>query len=101
LQLQWQAEGLTHGYVADSAEAILDRLGPYFLVGELSGEVVGYVHGTLRVSEGTAVMEAGARYLEVEDLFVAKPQRRSGLGGLLLQGIMDVADRDGVARFQI
>jgi len=55
----WEAEDSTYGYVAEKADELAGRIGPYFLVAESRGCVVGYAFGSVHVSEGTAVLPAG------------------------------------------
>ncbi len=43
LQQQWLEEGNVYGLVPDSAPQIAAALGPYFLVAEVEGEVVGFI----------------------------------------------------------
>lgn len=74
------------------------RLGPYFLVAEVDGQVVGFVSGSTHESDGAAVVPEGVVYLEVADLYVAAPSRRGGIGGRLLDELLAVARREGVRK---
>jgi GNAT superfamily N-acetyltransferase len=98
LSRHWEAEGVTRGYGADTEASLAERLGPDWLVGEHAGEVVGYAIGSVRESEGLAVLPAGVRYLEVEDLYVRPEHRERGLGGLLLDRLLEHAAARGVER---
>ncbi|HEY3110388.1 MAG TPA: GNAT family N-acetyltransferase, partial [Chloroflexota bacterium] len=89
---------ITRGLLADSAEGLAARLGPYWFVAELEGRVVGFVGGQARESEGLAVIPAGQAYLEVEDLYVQAEHRSRGLGGRLLDRALHAAAERGVER---
>ncbi len=97
---EWATLNLTFGYVPNSRENLRGRLGPYFLVAEHAGEVVGFVAGSEHVSEGLAVTPAGQRYLEVHDLYVAAEFRDRGTGSRLLEAVLDAARREGIERIQ-
>jgi len=94
----WEAEDSTYGYVAEKADELAGRIGPYFLVAESRGCVVGYAFGSVHVSEGTAVLPAGEAYVEVDAIYVAAEHRSSGIGGMLLDGLLEAARRNGVER---
>jgi RimJ/RimL family protein N-acetyltransferase/N-acetylglutamate synthase-like GNAT family acetyltransferase len=98
LSRRWAAEGITTGYLPDAEATLAGRLGPYWLVGERDGRVVGYAVGAVRESEGLAVLPAGVRYLEVEDLYVEPEHRSRGLGGALLGRLLGEAAGRGVER---
>ena len=71
MQEEWEAEEVTHGYRAESRDALEARLGPYFLVGERSGRIAGYAYGAVKISDGSPLLEREVPYLEIEDLFVS------------------------------
>ncbi len=99
MQRAWEVEGITRGFVAADEAALRGRLGPYFLVAEREGGIIGFVCGTAHVSEGNAVLAAGERYDEVDDLYVAPECRSQGIGGRLLDALMMQARQDGIERF--
>ena len=98
LDSSWAAEDSTYGYVAESVEGFADRLGPYFLVAEVQGSVVGFAYGSVHVSEGMAVLPAGQMYFEVDAIYIATEHRNSGIGGMLLNGLLEVAQRNRIER---
>jgi len=98
LYRDWEAEQITRGLGADPIEGLATRLGPYWFVAERAGQVVGFVGGEARESEGLAVIPAGQRYLEVEDLYVRADLRERGLGGRLLDRALREAVERGVER---
>lgn len=100
-QTAWAEEDCTYGYAADSSENIAQRLGPWFLIAELNQRIVGHVYGTLRVSEGLAVLPAGERYFEIEDMYVQPEHRDEGIGGMLLDRLMTSVRENGVHRFMV
>lgn len=101
LQVEWAEEGITYGYRADSKENLSAKLGPYFLVAELDGTLVGHAYGLIRVSEGLAVIPAGERYLEIEDIYVIPEFRNRSIGGLLLDGLLQAAEEEGIETFSV
>ena len=98
LDRDWAAEDSTYGYVAESAEGFADRLGTYFLVTEVQDSIVGFAYGSVRVSEGMAVLPAGQTYFEVDAIYVTTEYRNSGIGGMLLNGLLEAARHNGIER---
>ena len=94
----WAAEDSTYGYVAESADGLANRLGPYFLVAEVQGSVVGFAYGSVHVSEGMAVLPAGQTYFEVDAIYVANEHRDSGIGGMLLDGLLEATQQNSIER---
>ena len=93
LYRRWEAEGFSWGLTAETAEELRARLGPFFLVAERGGEIVGFVAGRVRRASAAppddlAVFPGGADYLEVEDLYVAAPARRAGIGTRLVERVL-------------
>jgi N-acetylglutamate synthase-like GNAT family acetyltransferase len=52
LQQQWFEEGGIHGFVPESQEQIKVALSPYLLVALTNNEVIGFISGSIRSSEG-------------------------------------------------
>lgn len=96
-------EGVAWGLVASSREEIREQLGPLSLVAELDGHVIGYAAGSIHVNDGryAAVTVAGERYLEVDDLYLATEFRNIGIGGRLLEALVDAAKAEGVTRVHV
>jgi ribosomal protein S18 acetylase RimI-like enzyme len=103
LYRQWEAEGITWGLTAETAADLRANLGPFFLVAERGGEIVGFVAGRLRHAgagppDNLAVFPVGAEYLEIEDVYVAPDARRAGIGSRLVQRVLGEARERGVDR---
>jgi GNAT superfamily N-acetyltransferase len=101
LYRRWEAEGITWGLTAESVEDLRAKLGPYFLVSERDGEIVGFVAGRVRHAgaappENLAVFPGGAAYLEVEDLYVAEDVRGAGIGTRLVEHVLEAARSEGI-----
>ena len=101
LQRAWEAEGVTRGFVAAGAAELHGRVGPYFLVAEFDGGIVGFACGSAGQSEGNAVMAPGERYVEVDELYVAPEWRGRGIGGRLLDALVAQAGNRGIERFLV
>jgi GNAT superfamily N-acetyltransferase len=103
LYRRWEAEGITWGLTAESAENLRTKLGPFFLVAERGGQIVGFVAGQVHQAsaappDNLAVFPGGADYLEVEDLYVVEHARRAGIGTRLVEGVLEAARRQGIER---
>lgn len=101
LEEQWAAENITYGFAPDDEGQIKRRLGPYFLIAEIEGQTVGFVSGTPRTSAGLAVVSEGTLFLEIENLYVVPQFRRMGVGGLLLERLLEAARQDGLRKVTI
>jgi GNAT superfamily N-acetyltransferase len=95
-QRQWTAEEITYGYEPAAEEQIHALLGPYFLVAEMNGELVGFVNGLVGTSPGLAIMPEGQSYLSIEDLYVAPAWRSQGIGHRLVDAIIATAQKAGL-----
>ncbi|MBI3971463.1 MAG: GNAT family N-acetyltransferase [Chloroflexi bacterium] len=98
LYKRWEEEAITWGLVADTAEGLRGKLGPFFLVAERAGELVGFVAARVRHADpgDLAVFPAGADCLEVEDLYVAEHVRDEGIGTQLMERLLAEAKRRGI-----
>jgi GNAT superfamily N-acetyltransferase len=96
----WVREETTYGQTAPGYDWFADRLAHYFFVAVVDGDVVGYSQGEFHNSDEsvTAVLPIGTPFVEITSLYVAADRRRLGLGGRLLDAILDAAKRDGVDR---
>jgi len=101
LQKAWTHEGITHGYQAATRELLATAVGPYFVVADRGGELVGFVCGIVSISEGTAVSARGEPCLSIEDLYVRPDLRGGGLGGRLLEQVLAAAKAEGVAKCMV
>jgi ribosomal protein S18 acetylase RimI-like enzyme len=94
----WAREGTTHGIIPSPTDHLIERLGRYFWVAVVDTAVVGFVHGTVHTSDGLAVIPAGERYLEIEDLYILPAYRNCGIGTALVETLWRAAEEDGVIR---
>ena len=101
LQRRWEAEGITHGLTADGREDLIKRLGPFFFVAEVDATIEGYVSGFEQVSSGDAVMAFCEHYLKVDEIYVQPESRDKGIGGMLLDRLLETARQDGISRFTV
>lgn len=101
LDLDWAAEGVTHGFGPSSPEEIRDALGPYLLVAAVDGEVIGYSRGEVHVSRDLCIFQEGERHLEIYDLYVREPYRSAGVGGRLVERMKEIAGRNDIRRFRV
>ena len=101
MQTEWAEENITYGFVPSSREVLINRLGPYFFVADVEGRIVGFVYGTVHVSEGLAVIPAGQQHLEIDDIYVEPEFRGRRIGGMLLDRLVQAAEQNGVRRFLV
>jgi ribosomal protein S18 acetylase RimI-like enzyme len=95
LQRQLSKEESIYGFAAETAEQI--AASEYLLVAETGGEIIGFIAGKICVSEGLAVIPAGAKYIEIENLYVAPPHRKQGAGGRLVDELLALGRRETAA----
>jgi ribosomal protein S18 acetylase RimI-like enzyme len=95
LQERLSDEASIYGFAAETAAEIEKY--QYLLVAETGGEIIGFIGGKICTSEGLAVIPEGARYLEIENLYVAPAHRRQGAGGKLVDELLALAKREGAA----
>jgi len=70
LQKIWEQEQITHGQTATDLPHLQEQVNEYALVAQVGCQLVGMVMASEHVSEGMAVIPAGERYLEIDDLYV-------------------------------
>jgi GNAT superfamily N-acetyltransferase len=96
---RWEEEGCTRGLQGESPGMLRDRLGPWFLVAERGGELVGLVVGE-RKSEHACVFDV-PEYLEVQDLYVAPEHRGCGIGTALMRALLEQAEEAGLEQWTV
>ncbi|MHB9023666.1 MAG: GNAT family N-acetyltransferase [Armatimonadota bacterium] len=96
LQQAWEQEQITYGLVAPDIACLRDQLSEFFLVAEVDGQLVGMVAASVHLSEGMAVIPAGERYLEIDDLYVRQSWRAQGIGRQLLDAALARADEQEI-----
>ena len=97
LYQDWEGEAITYGFVSPGETEIGQALGPYFLVADVYGCLVGLISGTVRSSEGLAVIPKGEKYLEINDLYVSPGYRHQKIGSRLMDQLLAIAKKDGMA----
>ncbi|HEY0462135.1 MAG TPA: GNAT family N-acetyltransferase [Pyrinomonadaceae bacterium] len=86
LQKQLSDEEIIYGFMPETAGEIAKY--QYLPVAGIDGEIIGFISGNLRTSEGSAVVPKGAKYLEIENLYVALEYRKQGVGGRLVDELL-------------
>ena len=98
LQQQWDKEEITYGFVPADKVYLKTKLGKYFFVAELNGEVIGFTYGTVHKAENMAVIDNGQFYIEIDDIYTVVNHRTTGIGTLLLDKALEVAKENGIER---
>ena len=93
----WIAEDITW-FV--EVPALAEKLGPYFLVYELNGAIMGFVIGE-RKHHAFFFNEKPEDPLQILDLYVARSHRDAGIGTALMQALLAAAKANGVAHFTV
>jgi ribosomal protein S18 acetylase RimI-like enzyme len=97
LQQLWFEEGSVYGFVPESREQVKAALSTYFLVAETNNEIVGFISGSVHLSQGVAVIPEGEHYLEIDNLYILPEYRRQGIGSSLINKCLAQAKEAGVA----
>ena len=100
LGLEWQREGATLGHVADSVAAYVTAIRGLSGIAEANGAPIGYFTASLH-AEHLAVMPRGARYVELDELYVVAGWRRRGVGSALLDFLKQRAGETGVGHLHV
>jgi ribosomal protein S18 acetylase RimI-like enzyme len=97
LQNQLFEEESIYGFAPDSIKEINKSINHYLLVVEIKNEVIGFISGVIKISEGLAVIPEGESYLEIENLYVVPQFRKQGIGGKLVDELLAEAKRNKIA----
>ena len=100
----WDAEGVAYVFTYGTREdfmADFERFQEYFLVAESNGQIIGYVNGSVRVNEKMEVLPKQETYLEIENIYVRPEYRGRHVGGDLIEGLLAVAEQNGIKRFVV
>jgi N-acetylglutamate synthase-like GNAT family acetyltransferase len=101
LQTSWHGENLTYGYVPDTEQDLIQKLGCYFLCAENDNEIVGFACGSIHEAYQMAIFIDSEQYLEIDDIYIVPEHRNSGVGSVLLNRLLDTAKQNGTSRFYI
>lgn len=96
LQQQWFEEDNVHGFVPENQMQIETALSSY-LVAEVGGRIVGFISGSVLISEGMAVIPSGENYLEIDNLYILPEFRNQGIGSSLIAQLLTQAKEQGVS----
>lgn len=94
----WSEERITHGVIPTVVAHLETQLGRYFWVAECDEQIVGFAYGNVQTSQGLAVIPAGEQYLVIEEIYVHADHRAQGIGGKLLDRLLDLAESEGIRR---
>ncbi|MDP9315934.1 MAG: GNAT family N-acetyltransferase [Chloroflexota bacterium] len=102
LERQWEQEHIAYGDFNPMSRAayatILEHFPAYFLVAEKDGQLVGYIHASVQHNNPVAVIPAHEPYVAIEDIYVQPGCRASGIGGALLERVVERARQEGIQR---
>lgn len=94
-------EDLIYGFTPESERELIKKIGNYFLVTEVGGDIIGFIYGQVLKSEGLATIPQGEQYLEIEEIYIKPEFRNQGVGGKLLDRVVEEAKKNGVEKFSI
>ena len=100
MQKEWEKENITYGYVEDKEENLLKYIGDYFLVAEKDGKVIGYMLCEIKENDKSIISKTG-NYIEINDLYINKPNRKKGVGKMLLEKIEEIAKENNINQIQL
>ena len=100
----WDEEGVAYVFTYGNREEFIadfERFQKYFLVAESSGQIIGYINGSVRVNTKVEVLPKQERYLEIENIYVRPEYRGRHVGGDLIERLLTVAEQNGIKRFVV
>ena len=101
MHVDWADEALTYGQVPQRREVLVENIGPYFYVAVDGDNTVGFAYGSTKVSNDLAILAEGERYFEIDELYVKPDHRGSGIGGELLDRLVEACKGRGIHRFKV
>lgn len=102
LDSEWEQESVSYEFIQVSREDFItqfERFQKYHLVAEKEGSIIGYVNGSVRQGDKSAIIPAGDPYLEVENIYVRLEFRDKEIGGTLLKHLLEIAKQNKIRRF--
>lgn len=94
----WVSESITYSLGANTEELLRNNIGDYFWVAEINSQIVGYITGSIHVSDGLAVIEQGEHYLEVDEVYVHPEYRNENIGHVMVDKLLVAAEGNGITR---
>ncbi len=92
LSRDWEVEGSTYGYRANTRE---DIEGNRIFVAEREGQILAYLFGHQERSENMrSIMKEGTRFFEAEELYVLPKERNKGIGSGLFRYVESVLNEE-------
>jgi len=101
LQKQWHHEDITWGLIPDTRERLREYVHGYCYVAQLQDRLVGFATAQLLPEARLAALPAGKPWLELMDLYVVPSLRSRGIGGRLLESLLDRAKAAGIECFKL
>lgn len=104
LESEWEQEGVSYEFVPVRRSEFIaqfERFQQYHLVAESGANIIGYVNGSIRQGDKSAIIPAQAPYLEVENIYIRSEFRNKEIGGRLLKRLLEIARKIGIQRFFI
>ena len=98
LYRQWMAEENTIALSAPSRQQIKDWPSNLLMVAEADGAIVGFAHAVSRVKAELGIFPTGTPYLDVDSVYVDAAWRNQGIGGQLLDAVMELGQQAGIER---
>lgn len=99
LSEDWVAENSCYGYRKNTREDLADRR--IFLAEDEDG-ILGYLFGlTEQTEKSSSILKAGARYFELEELYVIPARRSQGIGKQLFALAEESARAAGLQQIQL
>ena len=90
----WEAENSTYGYRTNDRSDIEENR---IFLAERNGEVLGYLFGHKTAAERTnSIMEEGAAFFEIEELYVTPEHRSEGIGKKLFSFAEQTVQAEGI-----
>ncbi len=99
LEVRWTGEGTTINPVEAAAPDEIKNH-PIIVVAESGGSLVGYGNADYGVGDGSeSAVASGEKYLEIGDVYVVPEHRNRGVGGMLMEALVERGKRAGLAKF--
>lgn len=90
----WEAENSTYGYRKNDPS---DIAGNRIFLAEREGVILGYLFGqVVQAERSSSILEKGAPYFEIEELYVVPRHRSEGIGRALFDFAEKTIRREGV-----